>query len=191
MLELWSHWLYQNFIVLHCLGFALRAKMGQRGKKIFFAFLCVSEHFESIMRHIFFFENFRERKAQNACQGSEQDVSANMLCQTVTLVTAIFLLTKIVRIGWVATYFWGSKLNIEGLADYAVSLKKGLCWHTCRYNNTLPFKNRKERSEKTIIPYIVDSFFDKQTHPLKNRLQQIILNTPKWLHIPLNALKYM
>ena len=39
--------------------FALRAKrvIGQRGKKkyFFFAFLCVSEHFESIETHFFFF----------------------------------------------------------------------------------------------------------------------------------------
>ena len=68
----------------------LRAKrvIGQRGK-FFFAFLCVSEHFESIETH-FFFENVYERKVQNACERSEQDASVNMLRQTVTLATMIF-----------------------------------------------------------------------------------------------------
>ena len=42
------------------------------------------------MRYTFFF-NFRERKAQNVRKQSEQDTSANMLLQTVTLATAIFL----------------------------------------------------------------------------------------------------
>ena len=58
-----------------------------------FAFLCVSEHFKSIETH-FFFLNFCERKAQNVHKRSEQDASANMLRQTVTLATAIFLLTQ-------------------------------------------------------------------------------------------------
>ena len=47
----------------------------QRGKKIFFAFLCVLDHFESIETH-FFFENFREREARNAHERSERDASA-------------------------------------------------------------------------------------------------------------------
>ena len=50
--------------------------------------------FQSIsgrLRHTFFFENFRECKAQNARKRSEQDASAKMLRQTVTLATAIFL----------------------------------------------------------------------------------------------------
>ena len=55
----------------------------------FFAFLCVSEHFESIETH-FFFIKFGERKAQNACEQSEQDASVIMLRQTVTIATAIF-----------------------------------------------------------------------------------------------------
>ena len=42
----------------------------------FFAFLRVSEHFESIETHFFFFENFREREAQNAREQSERDASA-------------------------------------------------------------------------------------------------------------------
>ena len=55
---------YVRLIALkfHCVrrsGFAL---IGQRGKKFFCAFLCVSEHFESIQTH-FFFENFRDREA--------------------------------------------------------------------------------------------------------------------------------
>ena len=37
----------------------------KRVKFFFFAFLRVSEHFESIETH-FFFENFREREARNA-----------------------------------------------------------------------------------------------------------------------------
>ena len=48
--------------------------------------------FESIETH-FFLENFREREAQNARDRSEQDASVNMLRQTVTLATAIFLLS--------------------------------------------------------------------------------------------------
>ena len=40
---------------------------------------------------LFFFENFREPEAQNACKRSEQDAWANMLRQTVTLAKAIFL----------------------------------------------------------------------------------------------------
>ena len=53
-----------NFIALRRSGFALRAKrvIGERGKPNFFAFLCVSEYFESIETH-FFLENFREREA--------------------------------------------------------------------------------------------------------------------------------
>ena len=39
----------------------------------------------------FFFENFREREAQISQEQSEKDASANMLRQTVTLATAIFL----------------------------------------------------------------------------------------------------
>ena len=39
--------------------------MGHRGKILVFAFLFVSEHFESIETH-FFFENFRERETLNA-----------------------------------------------------------------------------------------------------------------------------
>ena len=46
-----------------------------KGVKKFFAFLCVSEHFESIETRFFFFENFREREAQNARERSEQDAS--------------------------------------------------------------------------------------------------------------------
>ena len=63
---------------------ALRVSvMGQRGNNFFFFFLffaflchslCVSEHFMSIETHLFF-ENFREREAQNACTRSEQDAS--------------------------------------------------------------------------------------------------------------------
>ena len=59
--------------------------------KFLFAFLCVSEHFESIETHFFFLKNFHECEALNGRGGSEQDVSANMLRQTVTLATAIFL----------------------------------------------------------------------------------------------------
>ena len=71
--------------------------MGQEGKRFFFfiAFLCVSEHFESIETH-FFFKNFRKRLAQNARKWSEQDVSVDMLHQTVTLATAIFLFSMLV-----------------------------------------------------------------------------------------------
>ena len=64
--------------------------MGQRGI-FFFSFLCVSEHFVLIETHILFFKYLCERKAQNAHEQSEQDASANMLRQTVTLATAIFL----------------------------------------------------------------------------------------------------
>ena len=71
-----------------------KKKKKKKGINIFFvAFLCLSEHFGilSQLRHFFFFENFCERKAQNACVQSEQDMSTNMLCQTVTQATAIFL----------------------------------------------------------------------------------------------------
>ena len=53
----------------------VEARNGSKGYKNFFAFLCVSEHFESIETHLFFFENFREREAQNACERSEHDAS--------------------------------------------------------------------------------------------------------------------
>ena len=55
VLELRSDWLYKNFVVLRRTGFAQRAKrvIGQRGNFFFFAFLCVSEHFESIETHFF------------------------------------------------------------------------------------------------------------------------------------------
>ena len=43
------------------------------------------------MKHTFFFKNLREREAQNTRKRSKQDASANMLRQTVTLATAIFL----------------------------------------------------------------------------------------------------
>ena len=36
----------------------------------------VSEHFKSIETHFFFFENFREREAQNAREQSERDARA-------------------------------------------------------------------------------------------------------------------
>ena len=52
--------------------------------------MCFREHFESIDVYIFFLD-FHERKAQNAHKLSKQDASANMLRQTVTLATAIFL----------------------------------------------------------------------------------------------------
>ena len=57
---------------------------------MFFAFLCISENFQSI--ETLFFFNFCERKALNT---RKQDVSANMLRETVsvTLATAIFLFT--------------------------------------------------------------------------------------------------
>ena len=81
----------ENFNALCRSGFALRAKraMAQGGKKkFFFAFLCVShvsEHFQSIETH-FFFQSKR----------SEQDASAIVLRQTVTVATAIFLSFMIV-----------------------------------------------------------------------------------------------
>ena len=56
-----------------------------------FAFLCVSEHFKSIETHFFFSKNFCEHEVQNVRKRSEQDASVNMLRQTVTLATAIFL----------------------------------------------------------------------------------------------------
>ena len=49
--------------------------MGQNEQTIFFAFLRVSEHFESIETH-FFFENFCESEARNARERSELDASA-------------------------------------------------------------------------------------------------------------------
>ena len=72
-----------NFFALRRLGFVLRAKrvIGQKVNFFFFAFLCVSEHFESIETH-FFFENFCEHEAQNARERSKQHASANMLRQT-------------------------------------------------------------------------------------------------------------
>ena len=39
----------------------------------------------------FFFQNFCEHEEKNACEPSEQDATANMLRQTVTLATEIFL----------------------------------------------------------------------------------------------------
>ena len=69
---------------------ALRYAKWVKGVKFFFAFLCVSEHFQLIETH-FFFKNFREHEEQNAREQSKQDASAYMLRQTVTLATAIFL----------------------------------------------------------------------------------------------------
>ena len=92
--------------------------MGQRGKKKI-AFLRVSERFESIETSLFS-KNFCERKAQNAREGSEQDANANILRQTVTLATAIFLsyltpsrrllnisilmIVMIIRFGYIVVY---------------------------------------------------------------------------------------
>ena len=45
------------------------APNGSKGAKFFFAFLRVSEHFESIETH-FFFKNFRERETR-ASEASE------------------------------------------------------------------------------------------------------------------------
>ena len=58
----------------------MRAKrvMGQRGKKkFFFAFLCVSEHFESIETHFFFSKIFMSAKRK--ARASEASVSVRLI----------------------------------------------------------------------------------------------------------------
>ena len=58
-------------------GFVLRAKreMSQRGK-FFFAFLCISEHFESIETH-FFFRKFFVSAKRKTCSSEASKVRAD------------------------------------------------------------------------------------------------------------------
>ena len=63
-------------------------QMGQKGKNVIFAFLCISEHFKSIGTY-FFSKIFVSAKRK-----MQAGARAIMLCQTVRLATAIFLLTN-------------------------------------------------------------------------------------------------
>ena len=78
----WKCW---NFGSIDC----IKISLFYAARAFYFLHFYVSEHFKSLRHTIFL--NFCERKEQNVRERSDQDASANMLRQTVTLATAIFL----------------------------------------------------------------------------------------------------